>query len=121
MAKIKGGLLSEHAHGSIGNMITYQGRRHFDHVHKKPKPRNPRSAAQTTNRDNFAEVIATWHLLTDVEKAAYTPLGAKLNNIPGFNAFIKINIGKVGYWTRYAENKFGNTKKFGGPLGSQTT
>ena len=121
MAKIKGGLFSISARGSIADLITFQGRKHFEHVHKKPTPKNPQTTTQTANRTKFKETVATWHLLTSEEKQAYNIIGHKFGNIPGFNAFIKLSFGTTTYWTRYSEDKFGANKKFGGPLGSQTT
>ncbi len=121
MAKIKGGLFSISARGSIGDLITYQGRKHFAHVHKKPTPRNPQTTTQTANRTKFTETVATWHILTTAVKQTYDTLGHKFNNIPGFNTFIKLNFGNTTYWAKFGADKFGANKKFGGPLGSQIT
>lgn len=119
MAKTEGPLFSIKARGSIANILTYQGRRFFDHVHKKAKPRNPQSAIQEANRADFADAIDTWHLLTEAEKETYKELGKTKNNIPGFNAFISINKGKTEYWTKFGACLFGDICKFGGPEGNQ--
>lgn len=119
MAKTEGQLLSLRAYGTLGDVLTYQGRKGFRHTHKKATPRNPRTTAQVADRVAFAGAVSTWQGLTDTEKQAYNDLGTKYNNIPGFNVFIKLNKGNTIYWTKFGESKFGATKKFGGPLGSQ--
>lgn len=121
MAKTEGPLFSLKARGSLANLLTYQGRKWFDHVHKKSKPRNPQSASQTANREDFADAIDTWHLLTTSEKETYKEIGIHRNNIPGFNAFISINKGKTEYWTKFGACLFGEISKFGGPEGQQIT
>lgn len=121
MAKTKGGLFSVHAHGTIGGLLTYQGRKQFEHVHRKPTPKDPKTSGQTTGRINFADVVAMWHRISDADKAIYNSLGYKYGNIPGFNVFIKLNIGNINYWAMFGEGLYGEHYKFGGPISTQVT
>ena len=115
MAKTEGQLLSVRAYGTIGNILTYQGRKGFRHTHKKATPRNPKSAAQIADRLLFANVVSIWQDMTTEQKQVYNNMSAQYGNIPGFNVFIKLNKSKAQYWTKFGQAKFGATKKFGGP------
>lgn len=115
MAKTKGQLLSLRAYGTLGNVLTYQGRKGFRHTHRKATPRNPRSAAQVADRVLWANAVAAWRKLTTAQKNYYEDLSEQYGNIPGFNVFMKLEKNYAGYWTRFGEAKFGATKKFGGP------
>lgn len=115
MAKIKGGLFSSNPSGSIGNLITYQGRRFYSHVHKKATPKNRRTALQLADRVLFSSAVATWHLLSDSDKSLYNSKTALYNNITGFNIFISTSKGFTIYWIQFNKTQFGMSKKFGGP------
>ena len=115
MAKTEGQLFSLRAMGTIGNVLTYQGRKGFRHTHKKATPHNPQTAAQTADRALWAGAVATWQKLSDSEKAYYEAQGYLYGDIPGFNVYMKLEKKYSGYWIRYGETKFGATKKFGGP------
>ena len=115
MAKTEGQLFSLRAYGTIGKIITYQGRRFFRHSHKKALPRNPRTIAQKIDRQHFATAVSLWQSLTPAEKKEYNLIGRQQNNIPGFNAFISMYKNKAKYWTKFSQGKFGTTKRFGGP------
>jgi len=115
MAKTEGPLLSVRAHGSIGNILTFQGRKHFQHSHKKALPTNPRTPAQIADRLLFANAVAGWQALTTEQKQVYNNMSAQYGNIPGFNIYIKLNKGVVSYTTKFGQAKFGANAKFGGP------
>lgn len=115
VAKTEGQLLSVRASGSIGKILTYQGRKGFRHTHKKATPYNPKTSAQIADRLLFANVVAGWQTLTDEQKQVYNALGPEYGNITGFNVYIKLNKDRAQYWTKFGEAKFGATKKYGGP------
>jgi len=115
MTKVKGGLFSNNPSGSLGGVITYQGRRFFTHVHRKANPHNPNSTAQSLNRSLFADAANTWQLLSSSDKLLYNSKSALYNNITGFNIFISTSKGFTIYWAQFNKTKFGMSKKFGGP------
>ena len=115
MAKTKGQLFSLKAYGTLGNVLTYQGRKGFRHTHKKALPTNPKSPAQIADRLLFANTVAAWQGLTQEQKQVYNAMSVQYGNIPGFNVFIKLTKAKIQYWTKFGQAKFGANKKFGGP------
>lgn len=52
------------------------------------KPRNPRTAMQQLNRQNFKNACVAWQALEENKKAEYRLL-AKPKKIFGFNLFVK--------------------------------
>ncbi len=115
MAKTEGQLFSLKASGSIGGILTYQGRKGFRHTHKKAVPTNPRTPAQIADRLLFANAVAGWQALNPAEKQVYNDMSAQYGNIPGFNIYIKLNKGVVSYTTKFGQAKYGTNAKFGGP------
>ena len=115
MAKTEGQLFSKRAFGTVGNILTYQGRKGFRHTHKKALPTNPRSSAQIADRLLFANAVAGWQALNDAQKKVYNDKSAQYGNIPGFNIYIKLNKGVISYTTKFGQAKFGANAKFGGP------
>jgi len=115
VAKTEGQLFSLKAYGTIGNVLTYQGRKGFRHTHKKALPTNPRSPAQIADRLIFAGAVAAWQGLNAEQKQVYNDMSMQYGNIPGFNVYIKLYKLKRKYWTKYGQAKFGKNKKFGGP------
>ncbi len=115
MAKTEGQLFSLKAMGTIGGVLTYQGRKGFRHTHKKALPTNPRTPAQIADRLIFANAVAGWQTLSPAEKESYNVLGPQHGNIPGFNVYIKLYKLRFRYRTKYGQAKFGKIKKFGGP------
>jgi len=115
MAKTEGQLFSLKAMGTIGNVLTYQGRKGFRHTHKKALPTNPRTPAQIADRLLFANAVAEWQELNAAQKKVYNDMSARYGNIPGFNIYIKLNKGVVTYTTKFGQAKFGANAKFGGP------
>jgi len=115
MAKTEGALFSLKARGSLGNVITYQGRRFFQHVHRKAKPFNPNSPGQQRFRTFFAVFVAEWQGLSTAEKAAYDILGEKYDRIPGFNYYLRSRLLAATYWVKFGKYFFGEHYKFGGP------
>jgi len=115
MAKTKGSLFSVEAHGTIGNVLTYQGRKVFQQTHKKAIPIDRKTPAQIADRLLFANAVAGWQALTQEQKKVYNDMSMHYGNIPGFNIYIKLNKGIVKYTTKFGQSKFGKNAKFGGP------
>lgn len=114
MAKTEGQLFSVRAYGTIGKILTYQGRGGYRHTHKKAIPKDARTPAQLADRQAFATAVAGWHNLTDEQKAVYNALGPKYGNITGFNVYIKLNKTPAVVTSKYGGAKFGTNAKFGG-------
>jgi hypothetical protein len=119
MAKVKGGLFSSSPRGSIGGVITYQGRTGYFHAHRKADPVNRKTNSQLADRVLFSSAVATWHLLSDSDKELYNSKSSLYNNITGFNIFISTSKGFTPYWIQFNKVQFGMSKKFGGPSASR--
>jgi len=115
MAKTEGQLFSLSASGTLGKVLTYQGRKGFRHTHKKALPTNPNTPAQIADRLIFAEAVASWQSLTQEQKNVYNAQSDNYGNIPGFNIYIKLYKTTWRYRTKYGQAKFGKIKKYGGP------
>jgi len=115
MAKITGGLLSVNARGSLGGVLTYQGRKHFRHVHVKATPADPQTAAQRHRRTIFAGLVLMWQGLSPSEKQYYKDLSPQYENNPGYNVFLTIQLKSAKYWAKFGWVTFGTDGKFGGP------
>lgn len=83
MAKLKAGLLSLGARGTIGDAVTFQERGQVNFARTKPIPQYRRSLAQNYQRWDYEDAIFFWKSLSDVQKAEYRTLGSKL----GLTAF----------------------------------
>ncbi len=103
------------ARGSLGGVLTYQGRKTFRHVHVKAEPHDPQTAAQRHRRTVFAGLVAMWQGLSVSEKKAYADLGPQYNNNPGYNIFLTIQLKTAKYWAKFGWVTFGQDAKFGGP------
>lgn len=115
MAKTKGQLLSQRAYGSIGNALTYQGRRHFRHTHKKSTPRNPRTTAQVQSRTKFTNAVNLWHKLSEAQKEIYRKAGNADGNILGINELIRKDQDHAASCFQFGQTKKFGQLKFAGP------
>ena len=115
MAKTVNALFSTRARGSIGGVITYQGRKSYYHAHKKPTPRNPNTLAQQDARLLLANAVAQWHTLTASEKAVYDRLGEDFHRITGFNFFVRDRVMNPRIHVKFGQHLFGAHFEFGGP------
>ena len=115
MAKIDGPLMSVGAHGSIGGVITFQGRKSFNYAHIKRVPPDPQTAVQRHRRAIFASLVAMWQGMNESERQAYEDLSPQYNNNPGYNVFLTIMLTKANYWAKFGWVTFGQDAKFGGP------
>lgn len=71
MAKIRGPLLSNDAHGSVGRALTFSSRRSGPQVRFQKKQTDVITPTRTTERDYFEEALGKWNTLTDDEKTQW--------------------------------------------------
>ena len=71
MAKIKGPLLSEAAHGSIGPRLTFSQRASGQQARIQGKNRDANTATQQTQRALFLEAIGKWNSLIDEQQTLW--------------------------------------------------
>ena len=90
MAKVKMGLLSGKATGSIGKTLTFANWKGINTVRQTPMPSNPRTTAQTAQRTLLAQIVTCWKLWggDQTYKTTWNLLAAALSSpMSGFNAF----------------------------------
>ena len=71
MAKLKGPLLSESAHGMIGDRLTYSKRTSGNQVRYQKVNKDANSAAQQTQRSLFLTARDKWLLLSNAQKTLW--------------------------------------------------
>jgi len=79
MAKLKAGLLSLGARGTLGKAVTFQERSGVNFVRKTPIPQYRLSLAQFYQRWDYSDAIFFWNSRSDAQKAAYATLGSKMH------------------------------------------
>jgi SPRY domain len=84
MAKVFGPLLSQHASGSVGDLLTYLDTPNGPRVIRKPRT-SDNTPAET--RARYADACAEWQTFDAGDKAPWNTLGAA-RGVTGFNAFI---------------------------------
>jgi hypothetical protein len=107
MAKLKGPLLSEKAHGKLAQDLIYSSRKEGNIGRQYHYPKKEVTLKQWTQRHIIGLLTAHWQVKTDSEKKVYEDLAkASGLNISGFNYFIKVaqadlktHHGLVGYWS----------------------
>jgi hypothetical protein len=114
MAKVQGGLFSVEGHGTLGGIITYQGRKTFNQAHVKATPTDPQTAGQRHRRTIFAALILQWQGLSEAEKQVYEDLRPQYNNNPAYNVFLTIMLASAQYKAKFGWVTFGQDAKFGG-------
>jgi hypothetical protein len=114
MAKTEGPLLSLKAHGSIADLITYQGGKNHNQVHIKKTPTDKKTTTQITNRAIVTTAAASYTKESEATKTLYDQEAIKKNIISGYNLYIKIFLKYYTDWQRFGGAKF-NKAKFGGP------
>jgi len=83
--KIRGPLLSNNAHGSIGNVLTFSKRKTHQHARNKQGAYKKITNKQVEWRLLMDLVSLKWNSLSQGEKDEYRSLGSKAdNNITGF-------------------------------------
>jgi len=68
MAKTKGPLFSNTAHGSVGGVLTYSQRPRKGIVRHQRKQSDVETDDRTTQRGYFEEAVEKWNELTDEQK-----------------------------------------------------
>lgn len=90
MAKIKGPLLSDDAHGSIGKLLTYSHRKSGKQARIYNKPLVTPSAKQRGQRRLTEFLVAHWQNMSDADKATWaTKAEASDLNITGYHYFLR--------------------------------
>lgn len=95
MAKVKGGLFSLRAGGTVGKVLTFAEYRGLLRVkmYKKPKmPPDPHTELQELFRDRWRTAVLLWQTYTLEQKNIYNEK-AKFLSLSGFNFFMKGYIG----------------------------
>lgn len=91
MAKVRGGLFSLEAKGSIGNALNYQMPPGGGIVRLKSKSGGQPSAAQLARRAAYKSLVASWKALTQPQKQVFKD-SAKTLGITGWNLYLKQNL-----------------------------
>lgn len=71
MAKLKGPLLSEDAHGSFGPRLTFSSRKSGSQVRYQKAQADRTTPARTTQRSFFSTSVGWWHELSAAEQAEW--------------------------------------------------
>lgn len=71
MAKTKAPLFSLHAHGGIGNVLTYARRMLKDIARFQRPQKDYENAARKTQRDYFRTAVQRWRTLSAADKEAW--------------------------------------------------
>lgn len=106
MAKIKGPLFSQAAHGSIADILSFSKKRTGQQTRKYNKPLADPSGAQRGQRRLTEFLVAQWQNMSDADKATWAAnartLGVKLS---GYHFFMReaqrdlyTHHGLCGYW-----------------------
>lgn len=87
MAKLRGPLLSFQASQKLGGTLSYQHRPGLKRVTSIPIPSQPRTLPQVYHRQDYADYVLWWNLLSAADKAAYETLATGQNFTP-YNAWM---------------------------------
>ena len=89
MAKVEGPAFSIAAHGTIGNILTYQKRRGTTAAIRKPIPTDNKTPTQLANRALMKSAREQWTLLPLPQKTTWNNLAATQIGVSGYNLFIQ--------------------------------
>ena len=89
MTKLKGPLFSVGAHGTLGDVLTFQGGASGPHVGKVPRHRDAGSGGQLSQRALFLAAVANWNGLSAGAKAAYNAIAAGMR-LTGYQYALKV-------------------------------
>lgn len=106
MAKTTGPLLSQQAHGTLGNILTYSKRQSGQQVRKINKPLKEPSAKQLGHRRLVSFITTHWKYMSDADKTTWATNAKALGKyISGYHYFLHSALldptayhGLVGYW-----------------------
>ncbi len=88
MAKTFGPLLSETAHGTVGDVLTFSSRDVVKQCRFQKKQQKVETEARLVHWEIFKAIIAAWHDLTASTKEGYNLLAVKLH-MTGYNLYVK--------------------------------
>lgn len=91
MAKVSLPLLAVRATGTVGKSLTFGNWKGINYVRERVIPANPRTTAQSAQRDLFAFVVSAWQRAPAAVQNAYIA-SAKSADMTGFNLFTKRNL-----------------------------
>lgn len=90
MVKIKGPLLSQDAHGTVANLLTYSRRKSGQQVRKTNQPLADPSAKQIGHRRLVFFIICQWRTMSDADKATWTTNAKAAGNyLSGYHYFLQ--------------------------------
>lgn len=95
MAKVKSPLMSAEARGKLADSVVHFPWKGINAVREYVIPANPRTAAQTTQRDRLTAAVAEWHaaLYTAADVIAWNRYAGIIKGaMTGFNAMVKTHI-----------------------------
>lgn len=88
MAKVTGPLLSERAHGTFNDVLTFSQRKSCQQARYQRKQLDRETAARLLERGTFLDGVIYWGTLTTAEKKIYTTKARGLN-MTGYDVFIR--------------------------------
>lgn len=108
MAKTHGPLLSINASGTVGKTNTYSRRSSGNQVRYQRKQKDAFSPKQLMHREKIWLMHFLWSKCAAADKTSFNNAFPSLN-IPGYNAFIKINLARYNDGLAYIKNMDGTT------------
>lgn len=87
MVRVIGPCMSGEAHGKFGNILVYKKRLSTNVVSRYFVPHNPRSPAQTINRNRTDKAVEGWQALSDENQAVWNTY-AKQFARKGYNMYV---------------------------------
>lgn len=94
MANVQQPLFGLGAHGSLGRVLTYQGKTRGYRVGKLPIPKQPHTASQGAVQLYNSFFTADWSTRSDPDKASWKSAGDAQNQSP-YHAFLKANLNRA--------------------------
>ena len=91
MVKVVGPLFSIEAHGTLGDILSYQRGFGKHRVTVKPDHRDAETEAQLEQRTKFQTAVAYWHTLTPPQKAEYTATADPMQ-MTGYQYVLKLHM-----------------------------
>ncbi len=117
MSKLKAGLFSMEAKGSIANSLTFQHEARRAYVRSKPTPTDPLSLAQQYQRWLYQDYVAWWHDQTPAVKATWESsarpyhmsgfaywMRDMLTNLPDISLGLHLDWARAGSTTDFSKN-----------------
>ena len=87
MVRLIGPCLSGQASGKFGSILIFKRRFNTNMVTRYFKPKNPKTAGQTTSRARIASAVARWKSALQSTRDAWDLYGSPLNRT-GYNLYL---------------------------------